>query len=257
MDPAYNSDIDSKVAVFKVEGHLFRVPSRLFVKESTVFEDILAMHQNEDHTGESFEENPINIDGVKHEDFNKVLKALSPTPAKNPSTSLSKSEWITESALKLSSMWFFTTLRHIAISELDTFGSLSPVEKFVLGKKCAIVPWVFTGYLELLLRPDTLSDGEVNAVGLETAVSILRLREVMLRSSFSFEGSTNTKSQQGAFDMVNEKRPRTEGRDASGGSEQVLAKVSTTFKVSFIVLLLCNICLVASNFSLAKFIVDY
>lgn len=83
-------------------------------------------------------------------------------------------------------MWYFINLKKIAISELDSLGTLTTLEKIVLGRKCGVSSWILSGYTELVSKAETLNDEEVEAVDYKTAVKLFRIRESRLNGIYHY-----------------------------------------------------------------------
>jgi hypothetical protein len=81
-------------------------------------------------------------------------------------------------------MWFFINLKKIAISELDALGTLTTLEKILLGRKCGVPSWILSGYSELVSKTETLNDEEVEAVDYQTTVRLFRIREARLKGTY-------------------------------------------------------------------------
>lgn len=73
-------------------------------------------------------------------------------------------------------------MREKALDELPKVG-LKVVDKVVLGKSYRVGKWLLEGYIELVQREATISDGDVAAIGTYTAIQLFRIREESLKKS--------------------------------------------------------------------------
>ncbi|KAF9555044.1 hypothetical protein CPC08DRAFT_712351 [Agrocybe pediades] len=188
--------IESDVAVFKVENCLFRLPTHMFIKESPHFSEIFGLCPNEHKDTGSCEDEAtygeqrsrdgsiVDLKGIKRNEFKSLLKVLYPLNMTN-GIKLSKSEWV--AVLYVSTEWNFCGVRQLAIGELHQSGSLSPVEKVVLGRKLFISSWVEEGLSGMVRREQPISDDE--GVELDshddvlTALKVSWIREGRLTST--------------------------------------------------------------------------
>jgi hypothetical protein len=97
--------------------------------------------------------------------------------------SLSEEEWI--SVLTLSTKWSFVNLREIAISELESLRSLTPLNKVILGRRCFIPPWVLSGLTEIAGRTEPISNEDAVIMGPTTTATLCRQREFRLQNQYN------------------------------------------------------------------------
>jgi hypothetical protein len=87
-------------------------------------------------------------------------------------------------------MWEFTDIRERAIQELSKEEiSMGTMEKIECGKAYEVKEWLLDGYIELLKRPETITEEEAERLGWKTAAKLLLLREQYLSTiSSTFAG---------------------------------------------------------------------
>jgi hypothetical protein len=89
---------------------------------------------------------------------------------------MSTDEW--KSVLKLSKKWGMTSLRKHCINQLSPLPSDMPlISKVLFARECMAVDWLVDAYNELAQRKESLSEIEVTAIGLQSAIRLLRVRE--------------------------------------------------------------------------------
>ncbi|CAL1711783.1 unnamed protein product [Somion occarium] len=169
--------------IILVENTLFRVFRSTFTRHSATFSDLFDLPPaNCEGTVEgSVDWNPIILSGILVVDFERLLWVLYP-----PSYGIHKASTIGEwlSILDLATRWEFTSVRELAIRELQTL-HVSPVDCIAICQKYDIAnSWTLAAYVSLCERPEPLTMSEANQIGLETVVRIAEIRE-RLRSTNS------------------------------------------------------------------------
>jgi hypothetical protein len=94
--------------------------------------------------------------------------------------SLSKDAWI--SVLHLTVMWQMPLLREAAITQLDELVTDS-IEKLRLADTYDVPAWSIPALLDLVNREATLTEADVNSIGLQRSLKVVALRERRFRSS--------------------------------------------------------------------------
>jgi len=161
-----------------VESTLFNVHRSTFTRHSRVFSDVFSLPKpmpGQCVEGSS-DECPIQFPGILSTDFERLLSIMYPADfgEHKPRT---VEEWT--SVLHLATRWEFDSIRHLAIRRLEGL-TISPVDKIVLSRQFNInTPWTHTAYTEICQRPETLTVIEARALGLETAMRIYQLREIL------------------------------------------------------------------------------
>lgn len=126
------------------------------------------------------DDNPLKLDGISAVDFERLLSVIYPMhldPTEAPEYTID--EW--RSVLKLSTMWGMTVLRKHCIKKLSPLpSSMSTTDKIVFAREVLAVNWLVDAYCELAKREETISEEEVQNIGLHAAIGILRAREEWL-----------------------------------------------------------------------------
>ncbi|TFK23596.1 hypothetical protein FA15DRAFT_620526 [Coprinopsis marcescibilis] len=163
---------------FKVENVLIRVPSYRFGQSKT-FVKKHGIDIGRKGPLDSCNEEPIELE-VELVDFEHFVKAMYPiVPFYSGDPELTKDEWI--SVLRLSTKWFFSDMREVAIRKLTEM-EMDPIDRVCLGKELHIHRWLLTGYEYLVTRKEIITEEEAERIGWRTALkvsglTIRRLRE--------------------------------------------------------------------------------
>ncbi|KAJ3851927.1 hypothetical protein EV368DRAFT_83063 [Lentinula lateritia] len=130
-----------------------QVPIQLLATESAYFRT--RMDQNDGVK----EENPIQLDtDVSPEDFRQLLRV-----------------WF--SVLKLVKKWDMDEVRAYAISALRKLPDIDPVDKIVLARTYDIPTWLAPSFNEILQRSQSLTESDVDKLGIPTIVRLMELRD--------------------------------------------------------------------------------
>ncbi|KAH6908586.1 hypothetical protein BKA70DRAFT_272717 [Coprinopsis sp. MPI-PUGE-AT-0042] len=128
--------------VIQVENTLFSVPRTCLSDHSEVFAGMFLL----DGAAEGqTDDNPIVLHGYSSEDFQSLLKVISPHPIVSaPSTfqPLTKQEWT--GVLNLSTIWQMQAIRYLAIDKLSNM-ELQPDEKIKLARRHRVAKWLSEG----------------------------------------------------------------------------------------------------------------
>ena len=89
------------------------------------------------------------------------------------SRSLIKKDWV--SALKLSTMWLFDSIREQAIAELSRI-IRDPIERIQVSRRFRIAGWIEPALLSLA-QQDVLKSEELERLGWDDAARLFRVRE--------------------------------------------------------------------------------
>ncbi|KAJ3898457.1 hypothetical protein F5879DRAFT_812576, partial [Lentinula edodes] len=126
------------------------------------------MDQNDGLT----EENPIRLDSdVSPEDFRQLLRVLSPAFNAEPKV-FSLSQWL--SVLKLVKKWDMDEVREYAISAIEKLPNVDPD---VLTRTYDIPTWLVPSFNEILQRPQSLTESDIEKLGIPTTVRLVKLRD--------------------------------------------------------------------------------
>ncbi|KAJ3823241.1 hypothetical protein F5880DRAFT_1507122 [Lentinula raphanica] len=157
--------------IFQVENCLFRFPIQFLAAQSLYFQNL------KDKTTNGFkEENPIDLNGVSREDFRQLLKILcSPRNFNTHPGALSLSQW--EAVLRLSKRWGMDQTKMHAVVAIERLSDVDPVEKIVLARTYNIQSWLAPAFNDILQRSQSLTESDVEKLGIPTAVSLISLRD--------------------------------------------------------------------------------
>ena len=91
------------------------------------------------------------------------------------------------STLKLSTMWDFFEIRHLAIETLSTIG-MDPVTQVANALQFNVPRWLFAGLESLVKRKEAISISEAKNVGWETAIRVYQIQEEGLARLHGYAG---------------------------------------------------------------------
>ncbi|KAF4620798.1 hypothetical protein D9613_001031 [Agrocybe pediades] len=159
--PVYEKDedyyIDSTLMIFQVENCLFRVPAHIFA-DAPVFAGMIRLPQSGESCEGLSDDDPIVLPSdVRSDDFENLLEALHPLQI-SLKLDLTNPKWI--SVLKLSTLWFLTKFRALAISEIERINELTSIQKVQMGRAYKISKWVVEGFTEFVMREARISAEE-------------------------------------------------------------------------------------------------
>lgn len=109
-----------------------------------------------------------------------------------PVTFLFRDKW--ESALELSTAWHLNTMRTVAMDTLLK-NHLEPATKALMGQRYHIYQWILDGYVELVQRPNPISEEEGKILGGAIVSRICRLREHRIQKDSQWNLRTKKTSQ--------------------------------------------------------------
>ncbi|KAJ7738096.1 hypothetical protein B0H14DRAFT_2407998, partial [Mycena olivaceomarginata] len=163
----------------QVEDCLFNVPRYHFERSSEVFATMFTLPTGDGvHVEGQNDENPVVLEGIHSDDFQKLLEVLYPLDVREVGSKnqMTKDEWI--SVLKLSTQWRFLDLRHLAIERLsETRLNIEIVERILLARQYDIADWLRIGYQDLAGLHRSISREEAEKIGWETAFLLGQVRE--------------------------------------------------------------------------------
>ncbi|KAJ3849334.1 hypothetical protein EV368DRAFT_47492, partial [Lentinula lateritia] len=192
LKPAFNDVLrrsktftEDDVERLGVEGVLFRFPINLLAKESPVFQDMMEVPAPLQAEGLT-DENPIHLDGVSNADFVQLLTILAPPQRfKDPTPNLTFDEWT--SVLKLSDMWCMDVVKEHAISTMNRFSGVDPVDKVVVAKKYGITSWLTPAINAIIQRSQPWNERDVERLGLSTVLKLAEFRDrLQPRSQYGY-----------------------------------------------------------------------
>lgn len=157
-----------------VEDVIFQIPIH-YVSQISIFSTAFTLPPNKDGIEGLTEEKPLILHQISKVDFKSFLRVLVPLQPGLNYSNISEEMWI--STLKLSTMWEFTTLRDLAIRNLN---QLDMIDMILLGSKYRVSQWFVTGCTKLIMRSCGPTEEEGNLLGMGFVVQIYGLRERML-----------------------------------------------------------------------------
>ncbi|KAG6897495.1 hypothetical protein C0992_001100 [Termitomyces sp. T32_za158] len=175
--------------VFKVQNHLFKVPTYYFRQQTSFFASHFASLEVEEKIGaEKF----IELEDVTPSEFRALLKFIYPIQINRlqdvppaPTTN----EWI--DILKLSTQWMMLDIRRVAITKLSS-ANIRPADRVVLAREHKVDSWLRSACLELAKTASSMSQEDMNKIGLATAVKIHKARERYMTTRKTFDYPIDT-----------------------------------------------------------------
>ncbi|KAJ7212851.1 hypothetical protein C8J57DRAFT_1097070, partial [Mycena rebaudengoi] len=164
----------------QIENRLFKVPQHHFERGAEIFAAAWTLPVADGVESEvGSDQNPIKLEGISVVDFQRLLRVMYPLKISGDTMSKSKEVWI--SVLKLSTLWYFSDIRALAIKELDSH-FLSPtrdnVEIILLARTYDVSSWLRSAYTDFVDEGLPLEDAE--RIGWETAARIYKARETLM-----------------------------------------------------------------------------
>ncbi|KAF5391650.1 hypothetical protein D9757_002445 [Collybiopsis confluens] len=163
--------------IFLVENCLFQIPLRFLATESEVFAGIAKDLVSSPGPEVLSDENPIHLEGVLAEDFRQLLRVLCPPKRFNqePLEHLSLSQWT--SVLKLADKWSMKAVRDHAITSMERLPDIDSVDKVVIARTYGIHFWLAPLFNEILQRPQSFTERDVQRLGLSTVLRLMSVRD--------------------------------------------------------------------------------
>ncbi|KAJ3727799.1 hypothetical protein C8R42DRAFT_572675, partial [Lentinula raphanica] len=154
-----------------VDACLFRFPIKFLAAQSSYFQDMA-----DKSTDGLTKENPIILNGISRDDFRQLLRVLCfPRNFKSEPEVLSFPQW--EAVLRLSKKWGMNEVKTHAISTVEKLPNVDPVDKIVLARTYDIHSWLAPAFNDILQRSRSLTEGDVEKLGVPTAVRLMGLRD--------------------------------------------------------------------------------
>ncbi|KZV76875.1 hypothetical protein PENSPDRAFT_679890 [Peniophora sp. CONT] len=153
---------------FSVEGTTYRVHSAFFTRSSSYWAEQLAK------PGRSTR--PICLVGMRKNEVDAFLSTLYSTPDLEVK-SRTLEDW--EAILRLAHWWKFEEQRKLAIAALEPL--VSPFEKLRAARKYDIEAWLYSAFVELCLRPTTLTLEEAKCLPLRDVMHVMSAREALYK----------------------------------------------------------------------------
>ncbi|KAJ8077414.1 hypothetical protein PM082_001844 [Marasmius tenuissimus] len=159
--------------VFLVEDVFYKVHRYFFQRDSSIFDAMFSLPLPKEKRPEGEDEsNPIVLEGIVAQDFDRLLVLLYPYDFVDCELQ-TIDEWI--SILRLSTHWDFSSLRELSISRISQVLD-DPSDLIVLGNQYDVTDWLVSAYTELCIRKEPLTLEEGRKVGVDIAVTIAQVR---------------------------------------------------------------------------------
>ncbi|KDQ55087.1 hypothetical protein JAAARDRAFT_195965 [Jaapia argillacea MUCL 33604] len=155
---------------FLVEDQLFKVPRRLFVTHSCIFNTTFTLPPG-NRQAEGSDEHPLRLEGISAVDFQSLLKVM--YPLEIGTLELSWDEW--RSALRLATMFEFDQIRQMALEKMPTY-EMDPVEVILTAREFSLESWILPAYRQVVRRNEFLTLEDAQRLGWDTAVGLLQVR---------------------------------------------------------------------------------
>ncbi|CCL99367.1 uncharacterized protein FIBRA_01385 [Fibroporia radiculosa] len=152
---------------------LFKVHRYFLERDSEFFRDMFSCPLGGASVEGETEESAIALPGVTRFELECLLSFLYNGMYERD---VSIDEWV--AILSISSRFLFDRIRERAIREIATYAPpLDPVERIFLATKHDIPQWLRPAYMDLCIRPESLTEEEAQKLGLPTVVRLARARE--------------------------------------------------------------------------------
>ncbi|KAI0677575.1 hypothetical protein C8Q78DRAFT_1066075 [Trametes maxima] len=162
--------------VFQVEDTLYKLHRSLLEKHSPVFRELFTIPQPEGSTEGRTEDNPIVLAGIQAVNFTRFLWLLYP-PALGSCKITTVEEWM--SVVDQADRWQMDNLREHAVAQLRQL-YIDPVRKILIWHRYNLPTHeLVSSYVDVISRPQPLSLGEAQDLGLPLFVKIAQARDVL------------------------------------------------------------------------------
>jgi len=165
---------DDGNVVFLVENILFKVHRYLF-EQSEVFQAMFSLPPPKATTVEgSSDSNPVRLECVSVTAFEHLLWYMYPG-FHGDLTAIPADGWV--HILDMATMFDFERIRSSAINVLSRCPD--PMFKLAIADRFHVDEWRLGCYVELCMRPAFFTEAEMNQLGPETTVRLVRARELI------------------------------------------------------------------------------
>ncbi|KAG7091209.1 hypothetical protein E1B28_010261 [Marasmius oreades] len=239
--PQRDTEFYFDTITFLVDNIIFKVPSQYIHEESEVFGAGAQISAQSDEG--SSDANPVKLSPLPHgcsaEDFRHLLRIIVALTVKLPTPkSYSLEQWL--SVLKLSTAWFFSDIRTLAMGEVtastshytndqwitvldfahsqgsDRFSDLrdlaitrisgfnfsSKVDQVLMGRKYLHKPWIIQGLRDLVNASALPSLKELTRLGQNTVLTLLYMAFQRAQSMGTNRGYHHSYSYRGPYNDV-------------------------------------------------------
>jgi len=167
--------------VLKVEDSLFRVPRNTFEDQSSTFQSMYDIPDDDN------EDNPVVLHDVTAEEFRSFLKCTIKRRASvsinfilpTPNDVVDESEYDLLTTYRLCAMWGLHRSRRRAFVRLNALVT-DVVERMAYAREFSIEEWVYPTLCALALRKECPDESEVNQIGYEYLIPLFRVREEIM-----------------------------------------------------------------------------
>ncbi|KAF8627758.1 hypothetical protein AX17_006124 [Amanita inopinata Kibby_2008] len=168
--------------VFNVEDELFKAPKHLFIEQSEIFRNMFdtPVPEGAPLPDGSTDARPLVLEGVRSVDFMLLLVCLYPPGIDGKAPEMTLEQW--QAVLSLATRYEMTRVKALALEHMTPLLVDLPALQVHLAKKYRADVWLVPGFNKLAQRAETLSEEEVELIGLPDALKLMALREQVRRS---------------------------------------------------------------------------
>ncbi|KAE9383603.1 hypothetical protein BT96DRAFT_761507, partial [Gymnopus androsaceus JB14] len=112
------------------------------------------------------------LEGVSKDAFQQLLRVLTTIGCLEI---LSFSQWTL--VLELADRYCMDSVRKHAIEKMQSVSDYDPADKVVAARRFDIIEWLAPSFNEILRRPKSLDQRDVDLLGLETVLRLASIRE--------------------------------------------------------------------------------
>ncbi|KAK1219736.1 hypothetical protein PQX77_017544 [Marasmius sp. AFHP31] len=205
------------IVFFQVEDEIYKVPKKPFTNNThPPFSDLFSLPLPRDELNATIEPegasegNPIILEQVLKVDFERFLTVLLVNPpcvfsypklghqltirnllcigtnrlqAQKLFDTLTKDDWL--SILKLSTLWNFHAIRHLAIHYLSSAKKLSVIDRIVTAREYKVVKWFVHGVVHAALDMNKqIAHADAERIGLKTAISLYHMKGAAIEADW-------------------------------------------------------------------------
>ncbi|KAK2462926.1 hypothetical protein APHAL10511_005124 [Amanita phalloides] len=169
--------IDGTMMVIRVEHKLFRVPQHILMNSSSVFRDMFSPIAEGSKPDGYSDEQPLVLEGIQASGFARLLKCIYPLTRRETSFKFefSLEEW--KEALKVATAYEMTEVKAFIVGEMTPLLEGQPTLRIQLSQLYNVESLLVSGLHELVQRESSLSERDIQDIGIPYAVRIMLLRE--------------------------------------------------------------------------------
>ncbi|KAJ3559669.1 hypothetical protein NM688_g194 [Phlebia brevispora] len=170
--------------IIRLQDTLYKIHLHFLTSYSELFHSTFSLQPQRPTEG-TLDEDPVRIEDVGPNDFDKLLSLFYPLDVIKGDLE-SFEDWV--AVLRVSSRLDFQRHRELAITKLSSFAL--PADKIQLSKQFDVDQWLGPAYKALCLRDQPLTVDEAYKIGLEDAVKIAAVRDGLAK----FGGARSTRA---------------------------------------------------------------